>query len=101
MGFIKAFTGALSQTSADEWKDYYLPQSDITSTAAVFKAVPKGTNNGVGQNTKGAENIITNGSKIVVPEGTALITVQDGAITGCIVEAGGYEFKSDDPNSKS
>ena len=101
MGFIRAFTGALSQTFADQWKDYYLPQSGISSTTAVFRAVPKGTNNGVGQNTKGAENIITNGSKIVVPEGTALITVQDGQITGCIVEAGGYEFRSDDPNSQS
>ena len=36
-----------------------------------------------------------------MPENTALITMQDGAITGCITEAGGYEFKSDDVNSKS
>ena len=54
-----------------------------------------------GENYKGNANIITNGSKIVVPENTALITMQDGAITGCITEAGGYEFKSDDVNSKS
>lgn len=101
MGFIQAFKGALSQTFADQWKDFYLPQSNVPATAAVFRAVPKGTNNGVGENTKGAENIITNGSKIVVPEGTALITLQDGAITGFITEPGGYEFKSDDPNSKS
>ena len=101
MGFIQAFKGALSQTFADQWKDFYLPQSNVPATAAVFRAVPKGTNNGVGENTKGAENIITNGSKIVVPENTALITFQDGAITGFITEPGGYEFKSDDPNSKS
>ena len=101
MGFIQAFKGALSQTFADEWKDFYLPQSNVPATAAIFRAVPKGTNNGVGENTKGAENIITNGSKIVVPEGTALVTFQDGAITGFITEPGGYEFKSDDPNSKS
>lgn len=101
MGFIQAFKGALSQTFADQWKDYYLPQSGIPATAAIYRAVPKGKNNGVGENTKGAENIITNGSKIVVPENTALITLQDGAITGFITEPGGYEFKSDDPNSKS
>ncbi len=101
MGFIQAFKGALSQTFADQWKDFYLPQSNVPATAAVFRAIPKGTNNGVGENTKGAENIITNGSKIVVPENTALITFQDGAITGFITEPGGYEFKSDDPNSKS
>ena len=101
MGFIKAFTGALGGTFADQWKDFYMPREDVPATAAIFQAVPKGTNNGRGSNTKGSENVITNGSKIVVPEGTALITIQDGAITGFISEPGGFEFRSDDPNSKS
>lgn len=101
MGFIKAFSGALSSTFADQWKDFYVPTEGVPATAALFKAVPKGTNNGVGENYKGQENVITNGSKIIVPEGTALITLQDGQITGLIAEPGGFEFKSDDPNSKS
>ena len=101
MGFIKAFTGALGGTFADQWKDFYMPMEGVPATAGVFRAVPKGTNNGRGSNTKGSENVITNGSKIIVPEGTALITMQDGAITGLIAEPGGFEFKSDDPNSKS
>ena len=101
MGFIKAFSGALGGTFADQWKDYYTPRTDITQTAGIFQAVPNGTNNGRGSNTKGSSNIITNGSKIVVPEGTALITLQDGAITGFIAEPGGFEFKSDDVNSQS
>lgn len=101
MGFIKAFAGAISSTFADQWKDFYVPSSNITETSAVYPAVLKSINNGRGENYKGNANIITNGSKIVVPENTALITVQDGAITGCITEAGGYEFKSDDVNSKS
>ena len=101
MGFIKAFTGALGGTFADQWKDFYMPQEGVPATAGVFRAVPKGTNNGRGSNTKGSENVITNGSKIVVPEGTALITMQDGAITGLIAEPGGFEFRSDDPNSRS
>lgn len=101
MGFIKAFTGALSGTFADQWKDFYSPKSGVPSTAALFQAVPNGTNAGRGENTKGSENIITNGSKIIVPEGTALITIQDGQITGLIAEPGGFEFRSDDPNSKS
>lgn len=101
MGFIKAFGGALGGTFADQWKDFYGPRQGIPGTAALFQAVPQGTNAGRGENTEGSENIITNGSKIIVPEGTALITLQDGAITGLIAEPGGYEFKSDDPNSKS
>lgn len=101
MGFIKAFTGAIGGTFADQWKDYLVPREDISGTAALFSAVPQSQNNGRGENYKGNENIISNGSKIVVPEGTALVTLQDGAITGIIAEAGGYEFKSDDPNSQS
>ncbi len=101
MGFIKAFTGALSGTFADQWKDFYGPKQGITGTTALFQAVPQGTNAGRGSNTKGSDNIITNGSKIIVPEGMALITIQDGQITGMIAEPGGFEYRSDDPNSKS
>ena len=101
MGFIKAFAGALGGTFADQWKDYYAPMSDVPATAGLFRAVPNGTNNNRGQNTKGNSNIITNGSKIIVPEGLALVTLEDGKVTGVIAEAGGYEYKSDDVNSKS
>lgn len=101
MGFIKAFSGAIGGTFADEWKDFIGPRTDISATAGLYGGVKKGTDNGRGSNTKGSENIITNGSKIIVPEGTALITMQDGEITGCITEPGGFTFKSDDQNSKS
>lgn len=60
-----------------------------------------GVNKGRGENYKGNANIISNGSKIVVPEGMAMITVQDGAITNIITEVGGFEYRSDDPNAKS
>ena len=35
MGFIKAFTGALGGTFADQWKDFIVPRSDVPATAAI------------------------------------------------------------------
>ena len=101
MGFIRAFRGALGGTFADQWKDFITPRQDVTATTAVFEGVMEGTNEGRGANIRGSTNVITNGSRIVVPEGTALITLQEGALTGFIAEPGGYTFSSDDPNSRS
>ncbi|MDK7743052.1 SPFH domain-containing protein [Helcobacillus massiliensis] len=101
MGFIQAFTGALGGTFADQWLDFLTVPSGIAPTAALFPAVSKGTNAGRGQNTKGSESIISNGSKIVVPPGYGLITMEDGRTTGLITEPGGYIWASGDPNSRS
>lgn len=101
MGFIKAFTGALGGTLADQWKDFFVPMPGVPATAGLYPAVQQGRNAGRGSNTKGSNGVITNGSKIVVPEGMALITMQEGAITGYITEPGGFIFTSDDPTAKS
>lgn len=61
----------------------------------------RGTNAGRGSNTKGSANIISNGSRIVVPEGYGLLLMQDGAITAFVAEAGAYEWRSDDLQSQS
>ena len=92
MGFIKAFTGAIGGTFADQWKDFYQPISGVPATAGLFPGEQVGTNNGRGSNTQGSANIISNGSKILVPEGTALVTMQDGGITGFIAEPGGFIY---------
>lgn len=101
MGFIQAAVGAIGGTLADQWKDFIVPPQGLAPTAAIFPGISQGQNAGRGSNVRASENIITNGSKVVVPEGTGLLTFQDGHITAFIAEPGGYEWRSDDPNSKS
>ena len=101
MGLVQAVVGAVGGVLGDQWKDFYTVPQGLPATAALFAAVPQGTNAGRGSNTSGSTNIITNGSKIVVPEGYGLLLMQDGAITAFVAEPGGYEWRSDDINSKS
>lgn len=101
MGLVQAVKGAVGGVLADQWKDFFTVPVGLPSTAALFAAVPRGTNAGRGSNTSASSNIISNGSKIVVPEGYGLLLFQDGAITGFVAEPGGYEWRSDDLNSQS
>lgn len=101
MGFIKAFAGAIGGTFADQWLDYYGPRGGSSPTAAIVPGALMGVNGNRGENYKGNYNIISNESKVIVPEGMAAVTVQDGAITGIITEVGGFEFTSDEQHSKS
>ncbi|NTX59029.1 SPFH domain-containing protein, partial [Myxococcus sp. CA039A] len=64
MGLVQAVKGAVGGVLADQWKDFYTVPTGLPSTAALFAAVPRGTNAGRGSNTSGSSNIITNGSKI-------------------------------------
>lgn len=101
MGLVQAVAGAIGGVLADQWKDFYTVPAGLPATAALFAAVPHGTNAGRGSNTGASSNIISNGSKIVVPEGYGLLLLQDGAITGFVAEPGGYEWRSEDPNAQS
>lgn len=101
MGLIQAAIGALGGTLADQWKDFYTVPEGLPPTAALFAAVPNGQNAGRGSNTRGSEGIITNGSRIIVPEGYGLVLMEQGAITGFAAEPGAYEWNSEDQNSQS
>ncbi|MCW1981145.1 membrane protease subunit (stomatin/prohibitin family) [Xanthomonas arboricola] len=101
MGLVQAVAGAVGGVLADQWKDFYTVPVGLPATAAVFAAVPHGSNAGRGANTGASSNVISNGSRIVVPEGYGLLLMQDGAITAFVADAGGYEWRSDDVNAQS
>lgn len=101
MGFIKAFAGSVGGMLADQWLDFLTVPSNLPPTAAFFPAIAKGSNAGRGSNIRGSENIISNGSRIIVPEGYGAITMIDGQFTGLVTEPGGFEFRADDQNAQS
>lgn len=101
MGLIWAAIGAVGGTLADQWKDFLTVPAIVEPTAALFPAVPVGTNAGRGSNTRASQAIVTNGSRIVVPEGYGLLLFQEGELTAFADVPGGYIWNSDDVNSKS
>ena len=54
MGLVQAVTGAVGGMLGDQWKDFYTVPDGLPSTAALFAAVPRGTNAGRGSNTHGS-----------------------------------------------
>jgi membrane protease subunit (stomatin/prohibitin family) len=101
VGLFRAAAGALGGTLADQWKDFYTVPDGLKPTSALFIAVPRGSNAGRGSNVNASQDVITNGSIIVVPEGYGLILMQEGAITGFAAEPGGYVWNSEAQDSES
>lgn len=93
MGIVTAFTGALSGTFADQWKDI-ITAGAFDEHTVVSPGVHKSTNNGRGTNFYGSEGVISNGSKIYVPENTAAFIFSQSGIEEVITEAGGYEYQN-------
>ena len=46
MGLIQAVSGSIGSALADQWKDFYTIPDGLPATAALFAAVPRGTNAG-------------------------------------------------------
>lgn len=85
MGLLRATTGSISQVIGDQFKEFITP---ATSDKTVL--VQKGVVNHGSGNSNPTEGIITNGSKIVIPEGYAMMIVDNGAIKEFSAEAGEF-----------
>lgn len=93
MSIIQAFTGALTGTFADQWKDI-ITAGHFDERTAIVPGVLKQTNNGRGTNYKGSMGVISNGSKIFVPENTAAFIFSQAGIEAIITQSGGYEYQN-------
>ncbi|MCL2722670.1 MAG: SPFH domain-containing protein [Treponema sp.] len=89
MGLIKALTGAVGGVLADQWLEFFVCESlDADVLAAKGqKRVSKRSSN-----TKGEDNIISNGSGLVVNKGQAAIIIDNGRIVEFCAEEGSYTY---------
>lgn len=89
MGLIKAATGAVGSVLADQWKEFF-------SCDALDKdvLVAKGNKqvSGRSSNTKGSDNVISNGSGIIVADGQCMLIVEQGKVVEVCAEPGQYTY---------
>lgn len=93
MALIRAFTGALGGTFADQWLDI-ITVDRFDEHAALMPGVYQETNRGRGSNTRHSDAVISNGSRIYVPENTAAFIFDQSGIENIITESGGYEYRT-------
>jgi membrane protease subunit (stomatin/prohibitin family) len=101
MGLLTAATDAVGGVFGDQWKDFYTVPDGLPPTAALFAAVPRGSAAGRGSKTSASPGVISNGTRIVVPEGYGLVLMEEGGVTGFVAEPGAYEWYSDAQDSQS
>ena len=89
MGLIKAAVGALGGTLGDTWKEAVHCQA-MSSSVILRTGTKMHQNSGRTSNTKGTENVISNGSSILVEENTCMLTLDNGKITNVVTEPGSY-----------
>lgn len=90
MGLIKAAKDAISTMLADQWREYFY--CDSLSNDVLMVKGQKRITEGRNSNTKGVDNIITNGSVIAVNEGQCMIIVDQGGIVDVCAEAGEFVY---------
>ncbi|MBS7306942.1 MAG: SPFH domain-containing protein [Eubacteriales bacterium] len=91
MGLIKAGIGALGGTLADQWKEFFYCEA-IDKDTLVVKGQKRIS--GRSSNTKGNDNIISNGSGIAVADGQCMIIVEQGKVVEVCAEPGEFTYDS-------
>ncbi|MCR5215382.1 MAG: SPFH domain-containing protein [Lachnospiraceae bacterium] len=89
MGLISAALGAAGGVLADQWKEYFYCEA-LPSNVIVTKGKKKVSDRS--SNTKGSDNVISNGSVIAVADGQCMIIVDQGAIVDLCAEPGEYVY---------
>ena len=89
MGLIKAGIGALGGVLADQWKEFFYCDALDMDTLVVKGQKRTGRRS---SNTRGSDNIISNGSGIGVADGQCMIIVEQGKVVDICAEPGEYTY---------
>ena len=87
MGLIKAGIGAVGGVMADQWKEYFY--CDALGFDVLVKKAEKRVG-GRSSNTKGSDNIISNGSVIAVADKQCMLIVDQGKVVEICAEPGEF-----------
>lgn len=90
MGLIKAIKSALGTVTADQWREYFY--CDALDNDILAVKGKKRINSSKSSNTKGEDNIISNGSLVAVNEGQCMIIVEQGKVVEFCAEAGEFLY---------
>ena len=91
MGIFDAAFDSIGGVLADQWKDIVTAPAFDEHTV-VAPGIRKNSQNGRGTN-RGAEDILSNGSLIFVPEGTAAFVFSQAGIEQVITTSGSFEYR--------
>ena len=91
MGLIKAAVGAVGGSFADQWKEFFYCES-LPKDVLMRKGQKQITSRS--SNTKGNDNIISNGSGIAVADGQCMIIVEQGKVVEFCAEPGEFTWNS-------
>ena len=89
MGLIKAALGSVGGVMADQWKEYFYCEAMPENVMAV-KGQKRTSNRS--SNTKGSDNVISNGSVIAVADGQCMMIVDQGRIIEVCAEPGEFTY---------
>ena len=89
MGLIQAGVGAIGGVLADQWKEFFYCEA-LDKNVLVTKGQKRIT--GRSTNTKGNDNIISNGSGIAVADGQCMIIVEQGKVVEVCAEPGQFTY---------
>ena len=89
MGLLKEGVGAAGGVLADQWREYFYCESLDADTLVAKGEKRVGKR---GSNTKGENNVISDGSIVAVADGQCMMIVENGAVVEVCAEPGEFVY---------